>query len=182
MYMKCNTPGGWPIRALRLDAGTGNDRVEGGGGDDIVHLGDGNDLIAAGDDFGRGDDAIWGGGGDDRLNGGRADDYLDGGDGNDWLVGGAGADVIVGGAGADTFEVRGAFGVETIVDFGADDRLAIEQGLNGLGTLDVEGLVERIDDLGGDAWLDLGGGNGVLFLGVGGDELAGVLETNVVFI
>ena len=69
-----------------------------------------------------------------------------------------------------------------LVDFGADDRLAIGQGLNGLGTLDVEGLVERIDDLGGDAWLDLGGGNGVLFLGVGGDELAGLLETNVVFI
>ena len=91
--------------------------------------------------------------------------------------------MLVGGAGADVFEVRGAFGVETIADFGADDRLAIGQGINGLGTMTVERPRRTASsDLGGDAWLDLGGGNGVLFLGVGGDELAGLLETNASFI
>ena len=61
--------------------------------------------------------------------------------------------------------------------------IAIAQGINGLGAHDlVESFVERIDDLGGDAWLDLGGGNGVLFLGVRGDDFAGLLETNIVFI
>ena len=60
--------------------------------------------------------------------------------------------------------------------------MQIGQGINGLGTLDVDDLADRVDDLGGDAWLDLGGGNGVLFLGVGGDELAGLLETNASFI
>ena len=29
----------------------------------------------------------------------------------------------------------------------------------------VDDLAARVSDLGGDAWLDLGGGNGVLFLG-----------------
>ena len=134
-------------------------------------------CVTANDDFGRGDDAVLGEAGNDRLLGGRGDDYLDGGDGNDRLVGGAGDDVLIGGAGADVFEVRGAFGVETIVDFGADDQLQIGQGINGLGTMTVDDLAGRVSDLGGDAWLDLGGGNGVLFLGVGGDELAGLLDT-----
>ena len=126
--------------------------------------------------------SVWGEGGNDKLLGGRGDDYLDGGDGNDRLVGGAGDDVLVGGAGSDVFEIRGAFGVETIVDFSAEDRLEIGKGINGLGTLTVDDLQDRVTDLGGDAWLDLGGGNGVLFLGVGGDELAGLLETNASFI
>ena len=116
-------------------AGAGDDRVEGGGGDDLIRLGDGNDVLTANDDFGRGDDAVWGEGGNDKLLGGRGDDYLDGGDGNDRLVGGAGDDVLVGGAGADVFEIRGAFGMETIVDFSAEDRLEIGRGINGLGTL-----------------------------------------------
>jgi hypothetical protein len=46
----------------------------------------------------------------------------------------------------------------------------------------VSDLIDRIDDLGGVAWVDLGGGNGVLFLGVGGNELAGLLETNLTFV
>ena len=125
---------------------------------------------------------VWGEAGNDTLLGGRGDDWLDGGDGNDRLVGGAGDDVLAGGAGADVFEIRGAFGVETITDFGADDRLEIGRGINGLGTLTVDDLVARTSDLSGDAWLDLGGGNGVLFLGVGGDELAGLLETHASFI
>ena len=65
---------------------------------------------------------------------------------------------------------------------GAHARRGVGQGINGLGTLSVDDVVGRIDDLGGDSWLDLGGGNGVLFLGVGGGELAVMLETNLVFL
>ena len=139
-------------------------------------------MVTGYDDLGRGDDAIFGEAGNDRLHGGRGDDWLDGGDGNDTLVGGAGDDVMTGGAGADAFVVRSAFGVETITDFGDDDMLQITRGINGTGIASVEDLAGRVEDLGGDAWLDLGGGHGVLFLGVGGDELAGLLETNTSFI
>jgi Ca2+-binding RTX toxin-like protein len=138
--------------------------------------------MLAGDDFARGDDAVWGEAGNDVLFGGRGDDDLDGGDGDDRLVGGAGDDVLVGGAGADLFEVRGAFGVETVLDFDAEDTLALGQGINGLGQLTVADVLDRIDDLGGDARLGLGGSNGVLFLGIGGDQLAALLEINLTFV
>ena len=86
--------------------------------------------------------------------------------------------MLTGGAGADAFVVRSAFGVETITDFGADDVFQITRGINGTDIAAADDLAGRIEDIGGDAWLDLGGGNGVLFLGVGGDELAGLLETH----
>ena len=89
---------------------------------------------------------------------------------------------MIGGAGADIFEVRGAFGVETIADFGADDASPSARASTASARSPPTDLAGRIDDLGGDAWLDLGGGNGVLFLGVGGDELAGLLETNAAII
>jgi len=141
-------------------------------------------VVTGLDDYGRGDDVIFGEAGDDRLHGGRGDDWLDGGVGDDTLVGGAGDDVLIGGEGADIFVMRSAFGVDTIMDFTAEDMLHVTNNVNGIGPLTTEALAARLEDLGGDAWLDLGGerGNGVLFLGVEADVLAGLFETNVVFI
>ena len=154
----------------------------GGGGDETGWRGDGNDLVAGRDDGGRGGDVVWGEGGNDQLHGGRGDDWLDGGVGNDILSGGSGADVLTGGAGADTFVVRSAFGLETITDFGAEDFLRITSNVNGIGPLDSDALIDRVTDLGDDSWLDLGGDNGVMFLGVDGTELRSLLESNVTFI
>ena len=78
--------------------------------------------------------------------------------------------------------IRSAFGIETIADFSAEDMLQLTKGINGTGMTMLHDLSGRIEGLGGDAWLDLGGGNGVVFLGVGADELAGLLQTNLTFI
>jgi hypothetical protein len=90
--------------------------------------------------------------------------------------------VLIGGAGADAFVMRSAFGVEVIADFGADDELQLARGINDLGELSIDDVTARIDDLGGDAWLDLGNGNGVMFLGIGADELGAHFDSNLVFI
>ncbi len=156
--------------------------MEGGGGDDVLYLGDGDDYMSGYDDFGRGDDVAYGEAGSDRLHGGRGNDWLDGGTGNDLLAGGAGDDVLTGGEGSDIFVMRSAYGVETITDFSADDMLQVTQGINGQGTLTIDDLVSRIEDFGSDAYLDLGNGHGVLFLGVGGDELADLMDSHVTFI
>ena len=71
--------------------------------------------------------ALSGGAGADTLDGGAGADTIDGGPGNDLLIGGAGGDRIVLGDGADT--VRGSaadLNGDTIVGFGADDHLVIE--------------------------------------------------------
>jgi len=58
----------------------------------------------------------------------------------------------------------------------------VTSNVNSTGVATASDLVGRIEDMGDAAWLDLGGGHGVLFLGVGGDELAGLLETNTSFL
>ncbi len=163
----------------RVEAGDGDDLVSGGGGDDVLNLGDGDDLVfhdaTPMNDFGRGDDRIFGEGGDDRLHGGRGDDVVDGGVGNDILNGGPGADLLVGGAGQDTFQFRGAYGVDRIADFAPGDRIAIGQGVNGLGAITADLLIARLSDAAAGAVLDLGSGNAVVFEALAADAVRDLL-------
>ncbi|WP_240001855.1 calcium-binding protein [Parvibium lacunae] len=73
-----------------------------------------------------------GGAGNDRLIGNYLDNSLRGGAGNDVLVGGGGNDTLIGGAGADRYEfnVSDTYGVDTIVDSGADSTISINVNLD----------------------------------------------------
>lgn len=163
-----------------IQGGAGNDWVDTGGGDDIVDLGDGNDFVAAVEDFGRGDDVLLGRAGNDTLHGGRGNDMLDGGTGDDVLNGGAGDDFLTGGSGADVFQFRSSHGTDIIADFGLDDRLVLTSSINGQ-TIDLASLADRMLDLGDATLLDLGNGNGAIFLNQDPDTLAQLLQTRVDF-
>ena len=154
--------------------------MDAGGGDDSIDLGDGNDFVAAIEDFGRGDDSIFGRAGNDTLHGGRGNDMIDGGAGDDALNGGAGDDFLTGGGGADLFQFRSAHGVDIIADFSDEDRLIITRNINGQ-SIDPESLGDRLHDLGDAAYLDLGNGHGVIFLGHDAETLGELLQTRVDF-
>lgn len=71
-----------------------------------------------------------------------------------------------------------------IADFTAEDLLMLTPNVNGLagdGTLTAADVAARVGDLGDDAWLDLGGGHGAIFLGHSAEELASLLETRTMF-
>lgn len=129
---------------------------------------------------------IFGGEGNDTMLGGRGCDQIDGGEGADVLNGGAGDDFLTGGAGADAFQMRSAHGIDTIADFSSEDVLTITRNINGIGGADglvsVEELTGRIEDLGSDCFLDLGGGNGAMFLGITADELGGLLPAHLEYL
>lgn len=89
-----------PLDALpgvRVNGGTGNDRITGGRGRDYLNGGSGDDII----DGAGGNDVIYGGDGVDTLWGNDGDDYMDGGMGADVLRGGVGNDLLHGGRGDD---------------------------------------------------------------------------------
>ena len=125
-------------------------------------------------------DTINGHGGDDTINGGGGDDLIDGGGGDDALNGGAGDDFLVGGAGVDQFQFRSAHGVDIIADFSTEDRLIVTQNINGQ-PIDPASLDDRVQDLGDAAFLDLGNGYGVIFLGQDAESLTGLLQTRMDF-
>ena len=118
--------------ADRLNGGSGDDALRGhrgadslfgGAGDDLLMGGRGDDRLGGGtgDDVLRGaqgNDALWGRAGEDLLRGGAGDDALAGGRGDDRLIGGAGDDALAGGLGADAFVFTGAFGTDTVADWG----------------------------------------------------------------
>ncbi|TFL18613.1 calcium-binding protein [Jannaschia formosa] len=100
------------------------------GADSIVAMGGGDRI-----DGGAGDDRVRGGDGDDRIAGGDGADRLNGGQGDDTLIGSAGDDVLIGGPGADAFAFVATGGVDRVLDFGAGDRLALDDRfLGGAGT------------------------------------------------
>ncbi|MBE9637073.1 family 16 glycosylhydrolase [Salipiger mangrovisoli] len=133
-----------------LDGGDGDDSLFAGGGDDLLDGGAGDDRLLgeAGNDTlrgGAGSDRLLGGPGEDVLFGDAGDDILEGEAGNDWLQGGAGDDKLYGGKGDDTLDggpgrdrYEGGEGADlfvfrlheidrdTIVDFGAEDRLILQ--------------------------------------------------------
>ena len=62
--------------------------------------------------------------------------------------------------------------------------LNVTPNVNGLaegGTLTAADIAARVGDLGDDAWLDLGGGHGAIFLGQSAEDLASLLETRTMF-
>ena len=87
----------------------GDDSFEGSGSDESVNGGDGNDVLL-------------GAGGDDALLGGA---------GSDILSGGTGVNALIGGAGTDFFAFFDAPdpGVSTILDFGDEDFIALDDQL-----------------------------------------------------
>lgn len=103
--------------------------IYGGNGDETLNGTDDRDLI-----YGRdGDDTLNGGGGNDVLYGGAGSDSMYGGEGDDQLSGGEGGDRMEGGNGNDTYFVDdnedvvvefSAGGVDRVVSYLANYRMA----------------------------------------------------------
>ena len=121
----------------------GNDRMYGASGDDVMLGGRGHDRMDGGRGADtlrgvQGSDVIHGRDGADRLRGGDGDDVLKGGRGRDELIGGEGKDALTGGGGRDVFVFAGAFGTDTVSDWGRGrDRIDLTAANTDLGALAI---------------------------------------------
>ncbi len=88
-----------------------------------VNLGSGSDLYDG--RLGTLNGLLDGYDGDDTLLAGAGDQTILGGFGNDILSGGAGNDTLTGGAGKDRFRFGTGFGIDTITDFAAGERIDV---------------------------------------------------------
>lgn len=155
-----------------IDAGSGDDDANGNTGSDIVHGSDGADFVRggrdadtvygdAGDDVhvngNIGDDLVFGGAGADTLFGGQDQDQLFGEDGADALSGDLGVDTLTGGPGADRFLIRAGAGADVVTDFNAADGDRIQL---------APGQSFTLAAAGGQAVIDLGGGDSLTLMGV----------------
>jgi Ca2+-binding RTX toxin-like protein len=125
------TGGGGVDRLLSIENVIGsnfNDLLTGNGEGNVLTGAGGADTLRGGG----GNDGLSGGAQNDLLTGDEGDDKLHGGDGADRLEGGAGRDILIGAAGADTFVFSRLVGADTVVDFGADDTLALRAASFGL--------------------------------------------------
>ncbi len=174
-----------------LRGGSGDDDLLGFDGNDSLVGDSGNDTLAGhnGDDFllgGADNDDLYGLADNDTLLGDIGDDRLYGGDGHDSLDGGAGADIVIGDEGNDT--LKGGLGDDTMGGGGGDDLFVIAVGdgadwisgfaagaatddvieLSGFGAgLDeFSEVIAAASDVGGDAVIDLGGGQTITLAGV----------------
>ena len=156
----------WKVKAVRVNAGIGNDRVTVGVGvpGAVVHGGDGNDSLV-------------GGAGNDTLYGDNGNDSLLGGNGNDTMDGGAGNDTFSGQGGFDTADYRSAVSaVRLTLDKVANDgRVAVGERDN---VLDAEQLRggNYNDTIAGDAGFNQiygGPGNDEIHAGGGNDDVHG---------
>lgn len=163
-----------------VSGGDGNDTVHGGNGDDGIYgdagndamFGDGGgDFIAGGDGVdtmhgGEGQDWEYGEYQNDTIYGDAGNDFLFGNFGDDTLVGGAGNDTLIGGNGADYFVFAASEGEDFVVDFSLaqGDKIFITSGTNGITTSAM--AFSYVHDVGGNAVVDLGGGNNVMLMGV----------------
>jgi Ca2+-binding RTX toxin-like protein len=172
-----------------LDGGNGNDTLTGGAGDDTLIGGAGNDTASYGDAAsdvtvslaiagvqatGSGNDTLsgienlTGSLHNDTLTGDTAANILFGGDGDDVLNGGAGADTLFGGNGADKFLFDHGTGQDTVADFvSGSDKL----DLSAFGFADFTAVQAATHDVGGNAVIDLGGGDSVTLTGVTSSQL-----------
>jgi len=97
-----------------------------------------------------------------RLEGGAGDDVLIGSAGNDILDGGDGDDVLLGGGGDDIF-LNGEVVIQGFqAGAGTQDRI----DLRSLGGVDFSWVTAHLQDVGGDAHLDLGNGDEMVLAGV----------------
>lgn len=147
--------------------GMGNDWVVGGQHNDLLFGGRDNDIVYGnmGDDtlFGDREPDVFGDfTGADTLRGGQGDDSISGENGADLIWGDRGNDTISGGAGADTFAIFAGGGIDKILDFNAaqGDRVVVEFG-----------SPYTVRQVGGDAVVDLGGGDQMILVGVNASSL-----------
>lgn len=150
----------------------GNDSVRGGKEADFVQGNDGADYVY-GD---LGNDTVRGGKGADVLYGGRDSDLLYGDLGRDTLYGDLGDDTLDGGEDADLYNFRSGSGNDVITRFdlpgsGAGDVIGLESNLNGSGITSTAAALAAVSYAGGDAILDLGGGNSVTIDNIAVDGL-----------
>ena len=150
----------------RLSAGIGHDFANGGRGNDILYGGIGNDHLEGG----LHNDKIFGGKGNDVLYGGHGNDTLSGGKWADTLYGGAGNDKLYGGNGEDIFVLTEDFRVDRIKDFSAKDAEKVDvSGVEQLASF--EDIVDMLtENKNGDAVVDLGDGNKIVFEGYSVDD------------
>lgn len=102
--------------------GNGADLLTGTVADEALAGDNGADTLSGLD----GADTLGGGNGSDLLAGGAGIDSLEGGAGADTLDGGAGDDLLTGGLGGDRFVFEGVFGHDVVNDFGAGDRIQLD--------------------------------------------------------
>ncbi len=146
-----------------VNGNMGEDTVRGGLNTDIVRGGQGNDLVYGddGDDIhvngNIGDDVVYGGDGNDSVFGGQGSDTLYGDFGVDRLSGDLGNDILFGGESADRFVILAGGGVDWVGDFSAaeGDRIQL-----------VPGAAYTVENVGGQAFIGLGGGHGIGLTGV----------------
>ncbi|MDR6627158.1 M10 family metallopeptidase C-terminal domain-containing protein [Caulobacter segnis] len=133
--------------------GVGDDWVVGGKDNDVLYGESGADIV-----YGNfGDDTVDGGEGADWVRGGQGDDIVIGGDGDDWLAGDRGSDTLSGGAGADRFYFFSGAGIDRVTDFVSawGDRVLLDAG-----------QPYTLSFSGGNAVIDLGGGDQLILVGV----------------
>lgn len=115
----------WSDQGVALSGNARTNLLSGAAGHDTLSGSGGNDRLSG--EAGR--DRLSGGSGQDTLTGGAGNDVLDGGAGTDRLEGGSGSDTLTGGTGNDTFVFALGCGRDRITDFGAKDRLLIDDDL-----------------------------------------------------
>jgi Ca2+-binding RTX toxin-like protein len=172
-----------------LDGGNGNDMLIGGAGDDTLIGGAGNDTAnytdatggvtvslalagvqatGFGNDTLSGIENLNGSSFSDTLTGDTAANILSSGAGDDILNGGAGADTLLGGSGADKFLFDHGTGQDTVGDFvSGTDKL----DLSAFGFASFSAVQAATHDVGGNAVIDLGGGDSVTLTGVTTSQL-----------
>jgi beta-glucanase (GH16 family) len=91
--------------------------------------------------------------------GNTLDNIITGGTGSQTIDGGAGNDVLTGGGGADTFIFKHGNGSDLITDFGADDKVR----LNDYGLTSFDQILAHSTQVGANLKLDLGGGESLIF-------------------
>lgn len=149
--------------------GSSNDTVYGGQDADLIDGGTGADWLIGN----KQNDTIYGGDGADEMYGGQDDDLLVGEGGGDELYGNKGNDTISGGDGFDFFVFGDDSGNDTVADYTAFvDWIKVKSDVNGSGIASASDVLNAISDVGGEAVLDLGGGNTVTFSGVTASQIS----------
>lgn len=160
-----------------LSGNIGEDVLDGGGGNDIVLGDDGNDTLRGNTgadqlDGGGGNDDLFGQAGADILRGNNGNDLLLGGGdndtlygqaGNDRLNGNAGNDTLGGGGGTDQFLFDANWGDDTIIDFAN----GLEKA--NVSNAGVSAANFHVVNAGGDATVDFGGTDSIVFVGQAGN-------------